>query len=77
MVPVFYGQSGRSGYGLREAGIFNYDQESQLTSDSFANVRQKKDINTSVNSRGQALDNIFIERLWRTVKYEDVYLSKN
>ena len=55
--------------------IFNTDQGSQFTSDSFTGVLIQNGIAISMDGRGRALDNIFVERLWRTVKYEDVYLK--
>ena len=55
--------------------IFNTDQGSQFTSNSFTGVLIKNGITISMDGRGRALDNIFVERLWRTVKYEDVYLK--
>ena len=61
-------------YGVPE--IFNTDQGSQFTSDSFTGVLIWNRIKISMDGRGRALDNIFVERLWRTVKYEDVYLKK-
>lgn len=54
--------------------IFNTDQGAQFTSDAFIELLLEKNIQISMDSRGRALDNIFIERLWRSVKYEDVYL---
>ena len=60
-------------YGLPK--IFNTDQGSQFTSDSFTGVLIQNAITISMDGRGRALDNIFVERLWRTVKYEDVYLK--
>lgn len=54
--------------------IFNTDQGSQFTSNDFINVLKSKPLQISMDGRGRALDNIFIERLWRTVKYEHVYL---
>ena len=54
--------------------IFNSDQGVQFTSSNFINVLQGKSIAVSMDGRGRALDNVFIERLWRTVKYEEVYL---
>ena len=60
-------------FGVSE--IFNTDQGSQFTSDSFTGVLIKNGITISRDGRGRALDNIFVERLWRTVKYEDVYLK--
>jgi putative transposase len=56
--------------------IFNSDQGSQFTSDVFTGVLIENEINISMDGRGRALDNIFVERLWRTVKYEDIYLKK-
>jgi putative transposase len=55
--------------------IFNSDQGSQFTSAAFTNVLLEKGISISMDGRGRALDNIFVERLWRNVKYEDVYLK--
>ncbi len=55
--------------------IFNSDQGSQFTSESFTDVLIREDITISMDGRGRAFDNIFVERLWRNVKYEDVYLK--
>ena len=60
-------------YGKPE--IFNTDQGSQYTSEEFTGILKATDIKISMNGKGRALDNIFIERLWRTVKYEEVYLN--
>nr|VFJ64717.1 MAG: putative transposase [Candidatus Kentron sp. FM] len=60
-------------YGKPE--IFNSDQGSQFTSIAFTDVLKREEIQISMDGRGRALDNIFVERLWRTVKYEDVYLK--
>lgn len=54
--------------------IFNSDQGSQFTSNAFTNVLLKKGIKISMDGRGRVFDNIFIERLWRSLKYEEVYL---
>ena len=54
--------------------IFNTDQGSQFTSDIFINTLIDNNIKISMDGKGRALDNIYIERLWRSVKYEDVYL---
>lgn len=54
--------------------IFNTDQGSQFTSDDFTGILLEKKIDISMDGRGRALDNIFVERLWRSVKYEEVYL---
>ena len=55
--------------------IFNTDQGSQFTSEVFINTLKDNGINISMDGKGRALDNIFIERLWRSVKYENVYLN--
>ena len=54
--------------------IFNTDQGSQFTSTEFTDVLKAKEIAISMDGKGRALDNVFVERLWRSVKYEDVYL---
>ena len=54
--------------------IFNTDQGSQFTSEDFTGPLKAAGIAISMDGRGRALDNVFVERLWRTVKYEDVYL---
>lgn len=55
--------------------IFNSDQGSQFTSEDFTGILLARDIQISMDGRGRALDNIFVERLWRSVKYENVYLN--
>jgi putative transposase len=60
-------------YGQPE--IFNSDQGVQFTSAAFTGVLLERGIAISMDGRGRALDNIFVERLWRTVKYEDIYLK--
>ena len=60
-------------YGTPE--IFNTDQGCQFTSDAFTGVLNCHGIAISMDGRGRALDNIFVERLWRSVKHEDVYLK--
>lgn len=54
--------------------IFNTDQGSQFTSDAFTGTLTNSGIAISMDGRGRCMDNIFTERLWRTVKYENVYL---
>ena len=54
--------------------IFNTDQGSQFTSDLFTQRLLESNISISMDGRGRALDNVFIERLWRSLKYEDLYL---
>jgi len=56
--------------------IFNSDQGSQFTSDEFTEVLENNGIKISMDGKGRAIDNIFVERLWRTVKYEDIYLKE-
>lgn len=60
-------------YGI--PAIFNTDQGSQFTSDAFIYVLQKNKIMISMDGKGRALDNIYVERLWRSLKYEDIYLN--
>ena len=54
--------------------IFNTDQGSQFTAEAFTSILIASDIRISMDGRGRAHDNIFIERFWRTVKYENIYL---
>jgi len=54
--------------------IFNTDQGSQFTSNAFTGVLRAVEIKISMDGRGRWMDNVFIERLWRSVKYECVYL---
>jgi putative transposase len=56
--------------------IFNTDQGVQFTAGTFTGILEAADIQISMDGRGRAFDNIFIERLWRTVKYEDIYLKE-
>lgn len=55
--------------------IFNTDQGSQFTSQEFIRRLTERNISISMDGRGRAYDNIFVERLWRSVKYEDIYLN--
>jgi putative transposase len=55
--------------------IFNTDQGSQFTSDSFTTVLKAHGVKISMDGKGRWVDNVFIERLWRSVKYEEVYLK--
>ncbi len=55
--------------------IFNSDQGSQFTSPEFTNILLNRKVKISMDSKGRCLDNIFTERLWRTVKYENIYLK--
>ena len=60
-------------YGRPE--IFNTDQGSQFTSDDFTNTLKRHAITISRDGKGRYMDNIFVERLWRSLKYEEVYLN--
>lgn len=55
--------------------IFNSDQGTQFTSREFSQRLLARQVAISMDSRGRALDNVFVERLWRSVKYEEVYLK--
>ena len=55
--------------------VFNSDQGAQFTSEAFTGVLKREGITISMDGRGRAFDNIFVERLWRSVKHEDVYLK--
>jgi len=54
--------------------IFNTDQGCQFTSTPFTGALETHGLRTSMDGRGRAFDKIFVERLWRTVRYEDIYL---
>jgi len=63
---------------LRDHGrpeIFNSDQGAQFTIEAFTSVLKREEVTISMDGRGRAFDNIFVERLWRNVKHEDVYLK--
>ena len=55
--------------------MFNTDQGSQFTAEAFTKIQAEHDIRTSMDGKGSYKDNLFIERLWRTLKYEEVYLK--
>jgi len=55
-------------------GIFNTDQGAQFTSEEFTGRLHEAGVRISMDGRGRVMDNIFIERLWRSVKYEEIYL---
>ena len=54
--------------------IFNTDQGAQYTSEAFTTVLQAHGVTISMDGKGRWVDNVFVERLWRSVKYEEVYL---
>lgn len=64
-----------SALGQGRPEIFNSDQGSQFTSDEFTRLLKGAEIRISMDGKGRAFDNIFVERLWRSVKYEEVYLK--
>jgi putative transposase len=55
--------------------VFNTDQGSQFTAQAFTSRLEEAGVAISMDGRGRAIDNVFIERLWRSVKYEEVYLK--
>ena len=59
---------------ISKPDIFNTDQGAQYTSEAFAGPLKSASVKISMDGRGRCYDNIFVERLWRTVKYEEVYL---
>jgi len=59
-------------YGRPE--IFNTDQGSQFTAEDFTEILEAKGVRVSMDGKGRWIDNVFVERLWRSVKYEEVYL---
>jgi putative transposase len=61
--------------GGKKPDIFNTDQGVQFTSQAFTGLLESQDIRISMDGRGRFADNIFVERLWRTVKYEEVYIK--
>ncbi len=60
-------------YGSPE--IFNTDQSAQFTGDAFTGALKAAGVDISMDGKGHWVDNVFVERLWRSVKYEDVYLK--
>ena len=66
-------QDALASYGQPE--IFNTDQGSQFTSEDFTDVLHGLDVKISMDGKGRCIDNVFVERLWRSLKYEEVYLN--
>ena len=60
-------------YGIPE--IFNTDQGSQFTSTNFTDILEDSSVKISMDGKGRWIDNVFVERLWRSLKYEEVYLK--
>ncbi|MCY4090687.1 MAG: integrase core domain-containing protein [Caldilineaceae bacterium] len=75
--PLVYGGSANC-WGLigPPSKIFNTDQGAQFTADAFTACLLAANIQVSMDGRGRALDNVFCERLWRSVKYENIYLNQ-
>lgn len=63
--------------GAGKCEIFNTDQGAQFTSIGFTDLLKAHDIDISMDGKGRALDNVFVERLWRSVKYECIYLHES
>jgi len=61
------------GLAKKRPEIFNTDQGVQFTSQRFVNQLESRGIKISMDGKGRALDNVFVERLWRSVKYEEIY----
>jgi putative transposase len=70
-----FASSARRSASLSTPEIFNTDQGSQFTAAAFTSRLESRGVAISMDGRGRALDNVFIERLWRSVKYEEVYLK--
>jgi putative transposase len=65
-----------SALGRAQPEMFNSDQGAQFTSERFTGELERRGISISMDGRGRCFDNIFIERLWRSLKYEEVYLNE-
>ena len=61
--------------GKAKPEIFNTDQGSQFTSEAFTGILLEQGVQISMDGKGRYTDNIFVERLWRSIKYEEVYLK--
>lgn len=71
---VFCLEALEEGIERRRPEILNTDQGCQFTSAPFTGVLEAHEVRISMDGRGRVFDNIFVERLWPTVKYEDIYL---
>jgi len=58
-----------------QPGIFNSDQGSQFTASAFTDILRTAGVKISMDGKGRCIDNVFVERLWRSLKYEDIYLK--
>jgi len=68
-------EAAKSALAAAQPEIFNTDQGSQFTSEAWTSLLVQHGVAISMDGRGRALDNVFIERLWRSVKYEEIYLK--
>lgn len=73
---IFCIQALKAALKINTADIHNSDQGAQYTSTDYVNVLEENKIKISMDGRGRCMDNIFTERLWRTVKYENIYLNE-
>ena len=73
--PAFCVAALEEALGKGRPEIFNTDQGSQFTSEAFTQTLQEQRVQVSMDGKGRYLDNIFVERLWRSIKYEEVYLK--
>ena len=71
----FYVEALEDALGKAKPEIFNTDQGSQFTSEAFTRILLEQGIQISMDGKGRYTDNIFVERLWRSIKYEEVYLK--
>ncbi len=71
----FYVTALEAALGKGRPEVFNTDQGAQFTSDAFTQTLEERGIRVSMDGKGRYLDNIFVERLWRSIKYEEVYLK--
>lgn len=72
---IFCVQALKAALEINKTEIHNSDQGAQFTSLDYVNVLEENEIRISMDGRGRCMDNIFTERLWRTVKYENIYLN--
>jgi len=75
METDFCARALQSALAIASPEIHNSDQGAQYTSEQYTSILKAKEIQISMDGRGRCLDNIFTERLWRSVKYEDIYLN--
>ena len=75
MDTTFYIDALKTALDVSTPKVFNTDQGAQFTSLSFTKILLDEGIKIRMDGRGRALDNIFVERLWRTVKYENIYMN--